>query len=60
MLVKDKHREPKADSVERTADRKKKLYAKRYTLNADLADFNYLARPSGLIAGGQYLLASQA
>jgi len=24
-----------ADSVERTADRKKKLYAKRYTLNAD-------------------------
>jgi prepilin-type N-terminal cleavage/methylation domain-containing protein len=26
-----------ADSVERTADRKKKLYAKRYTLNADSA-----------------------
>ncbi len=53
------------DSVERTADRKKKLYAssatgKRYTLNADLADLNYLARPGGLVAGGQYLLTSQA
>ena len=43
----------RSDSVERTADRKKKLYAKRYTLNADSGfDSSFLVFSAGWVAIG--------